>query len=180
MIDFARWYLGDIHKVSAHLAAFVNRPGIDGRPTDSANDSALVTLQFKDDAQGIVQVSSVAHRADRGVDINVVLHGAEGTLEVEHNFWGPNTGATIRGARHDEEQFSRLAVPEELRKNLDAREIYDPYIKQSAGPRLLIDAILEDRPISPDFYDGFKVQEVIDAALESHRSGCWVSLEGDG
>jgi predicted dehydrogenase len=176
MIDFARWYLGNIRKVSAHLATFVDRPDVNGRPTDSANDSALVILQFEDKTQGIIQVSSVAHRADRGVDINIVLHGAEGTLEVEHNFWGPNTGAIIRGARHDEEQFSRLAVPDELSKDLDPREIYDPYIKQPAGPRLFIDCILEDRPVAPDFYDGFKVQEVIDAAIESHKTGCWVSV----
>lgn len=177
MIDFARWYLGDIHKVSAHLATFVDRPDVEGRPSDSANDSALVILQLEDDAQGIIQVSAVTHRADRGVDINVVLHGDAGTLEVEHNFWGPNTGATIRGARHDEEKFSRLAVPDELQKDVAEDEIYDPYVKQSAGPRLFIDAILEDRPVSPDFYDGFKVQEVIDAALESQRTGCWVSLD---
>ena len=31
MIDFARWYIGDVAKVSAHLATFVDRPGADGR-----------------------------------------------------------------------------------------------------------------------------------------------------
>ena len=52
----------------------------------------------------------------------------------------------------------------------------DPYLKRSAGPRLFIDAILEDKPAAPDFYDALKVQEVVDAALKSHRDRGWVSL----
>jgi hypothetical protein len=43
--------------------------------------------------------------------------------------------------------------------------------KQSAGPRLFIDAILEDKLPSPNFYDGFKVCEVVDAALKSAETG---------
>jgi predicted dehydrogenase len=41
---------------------------------------------------------------------------------------------------------------------------------------LFIDAILEDRPAAPSFYDGLKAQEVIDAAIESHERGIWVPL----
>ncbi|MCP4403682.1 MAG: hypothetical protein GY801_41050 [bacterium] len=46
----------------------------------------------------------------------------------------------------------------------------------SADPRLLIDAIMGDQPVTPNFYDGLKVQEAIDTALESHRNERWVSL----
>jgi predicted dehydrogenase len=176
MIDFARWYIGDVRKVSAQLATFVNRPGPEGQPSVSANDSAIVTLQFENEAQAIIQVSAVAYQADRGVGINVHLHGASGTLEAKHIFYGSEAGVTIRGARHSEEQFSRLTVPDKLLKNLDEGELFEPYTKQSVGPRLFIDAVVEDLPISPNFYDGLKVQEVIDAAIESHRNGCWVSL----
>jgi predicted dehydrogenase len=48
--------------------------------------------------------------------------------------------------------------------------------KAGAAMAVWIDAILENRPVSPDFYDGFKVQEVIDAALESHGSKRRISL----
>ena len=51
-----------------------------------------------------------------------------------------------------------------------------PFLDQPIGARLFVDAIKEDRPVSPSFYDGLKAQEVIDAAFESHRSECWVSL----
>lgn len=50
------------------------------------------------------------------------------------------------------------------------------FTKQPAGWRLFVEAIVEYRPVSPNFYDGLKVQEVIDAAIESDKNGCWVSL----
>ena len=43
-------------------------------------------------------------------------------------------------------------------------------------PASTIDAILNDTPISPNFHDGYQVQRVIEAALESARSGCAVTL----
>jgi hypothetical protein len=54
----------------------------------------------------------------------------------------------------------------------------NPYhvISQFRGDYLFIDSILEDRQISPSFYDGLKAQEVIEAAIESDQRGCWVSL----
>lgn len=175
MIDFARWYIGDVSKVSAHLATFVDRPGLDGQPAMAANDSALVMLAFDNGAQATIQVSAVNHHTDMGV----LLHGDSGTLEAKHLLSGGESAITIQGIRHNEAQFGRLVIPDELQQNLDEADLLDPYLKQSVGPRLFIDAILEDRPISPDFYDGFKVQEVIDAALESHRNGCWVSLKAE-
>ncbi len=97
-------------------------------------------------------------------------------LEANHIFSGTEAGVTIRGARHDEEQFRLLTIPEDLRKDIDQTELLDPYLKQSAGPRLFIDAIMGDQPVTPNFYDGLKVQEAIDTALESHRNERWVSL----
>ena len=50
-------------------------------------------------------------------------------------------------------------------------------LSPSVVPRLFIDPIVEDRPILPNFHDGFKVQQVIDAALESDRTGSQVLLQ---
>ena len=176
MIDFARWYIGDISKVSAQLGSYVDRPGADGQPSFPANDAAFISLHFDNQAQAMIQVSAVAHQADRDVGIHVQLHGDSGTLEVDHIFSGAESGATLRGARHDEEQFSLLSVPEKLQQNLEPADPFAPYVQQSVGPRLFIDSILEDTYPSPNFYDGLKVQEVIDAILVSHRHERWVSL----
>lgn len=177
MIDLARLFVGDIARVSAQLSCFIKRPGSDDQPLDPANDSAVLMLQFKNGAQGIIQVSAVAHMAERWQQQRVILYGEAGTLEADFNLL---TEAEVRGARHDEECFSVLPIPDNLRGKIERstpfNELKELFIKQPVGVRLFIDAILEDRPVSPNFDDGFKVQEVIDAAIESDRTGCWVTL----
>ena len=32
-------------------------------------------------------------------------------------------------------------------------------------------------PAHPDFYDGYKTQQVIKAALEAHRTGKWIPID---
>jgi predicted dehydrogenase len=41
---------------------------------------------------------------------------------------------------------------------------------------LFVDAILDDKPLSPTFYDGLKAQAVINAGIQSHETGRWVSV----
>ncbi|HJZ45700.1 MAG TPA: Gfo/Idh/MocA family oxidoreductase, partial [Roseiflexaceae bacterium] len=108
MVDLARWFVGDIARVSAHLSTFIARPGADNQPLDPANDSALVLIEFVNGTQGVIEVSAVAHVGARGMDQGIVLHGASGTLEADVFF---GTGVEIRGAQHDEQDFGLLAVP---------------------------------------------------------------------
>jgi len=180
MIDLARWCLGDIAQVSAHLAAFVDRPGADGQPPEPANDSAVLAVEFANGAQGTIQVSAVAHTGERGMEQQIILHGEAGTLEVAVCFEGAEAGPQIRGARHDE-PFQILPVPDDLWGGVERTESFVSqlerlFLTQPIGGRLFVDSILEDRPVSPSFFDGLKAQEVIDAALESHQSGRWVAL----
>ena len=50
------------------------------------------------------------------------------------------------------------------------------FAAQPAGDRAFVEAIASGRPAAPSFYDGWKAQEVIDAALESSRAGRWVTI----
>ena len=179
MIDQARWYVGEITKVNANLSTYVERPGADGSEMDPANDSAFVTLQFDNGAQGMIQLSDVAHVAEQSNPQQTSLHGELGTLELDISF---ALGGEIRGARHDEEQFRTLSIPDHILEGIDQSQpfmsqLLEVFTTQSVGDRMFIDAIIEDKPISPSFYDGLKVQEVIDAAIESHKSGSWVSVK---
>ena len=179
MIDLARWLVGDIERVSACLDAFVDRPGIEGQAPDPANDAAHLAVEFVNGAQGVIEVSTVAHTASRGQEQHVRLYGQAGTLEVD----GTSTGQEIRGVRQDREQWEALPVPDELWNGIDRTQPVfmqglQAFLKQPIGDRLFIDAILQDRRVAPSFYDGLKTQEVIDAALQSHAHGEWVSLSG--
>ena len=178
MIDLARWYVGEIARVSAHLHTFIDRPGPDGQPLDAANDSALLLLEFANGAQGMIHVTAVAHVRGRGQDQQIRLYGEGGTLELDV----VNAAVALQGARQDADQFSALPVPDALWGDVDLSGSYIPrlnefFTKAPVADRAFIDAIIEDRPVSPNFYDGYKVQQVIDAAIASHERGCWVAIE---
>ena len=169
MIDFTQWYVGEITGMSARLVTCVERPGADGRPAESANDLAFINLRFANGAHATIHMNMVAHEPE----MELFLQGDSGALRTTSCF---ATGFTLEGLRHDEPRFQPFSVPDEIQQDVDPTVLHDPYVKQSAGPRYFIDAILEDRIISPRFADGMKVQEAIDAAFESQKSGCWVDL----
>lgn len=181
MIDLARWYVGDIARVSGHLASFVERDGPDGeRPFTSANDSALMAVEFADGAQGTIQVSGVAHVGERGQDFQIGLYGEAGSLEVDFDF----AHSRLRGVRVGDERWQDLPVPEEFLGHGDnpplwVFDFFAPFTNQSVGDRLLIDAILAGHPTEPSFYDGWKAQQVVDAALASHREGRSIPIPTD-
>ena len=54
--------------------------------------------------------------------------------------------------------------------------VFDPYVKQSAGVRAFIDAILAGCPASPGFADGVRVQRVLEAVKVSGKEGRVVGI----
>jgi predicted dehydrogenase len=87
----------------------------------------------------------------------------------------------IHGRRHDKQVFQVLPVPEEYWGEVDRTDtgqamIPGPFVTEPVGARLFVEAILDDRPVSPSFYDGYKVAAVVEAALASQRSGRWITL----
>ena len=92
-------------------------------------------------------------------------------------YGGSDAGVVIRGAGSQDEQFQILEVPDSYWGDADPSDNSSIFTKNSVGTRAFIDAILDDGPIEPNFYDGFKAQQVIDAALTSHEKGCAVSID---
>lgn len=169
MIDLARWCVGDIARVSAHLATFVEQRGTGGQPIDSANDSAALTLEFATGAQGTIQVSSVSRGLQSDWQQQIALFGELGALQSN-----ADSATEIDSARASE--TNRLQIPKEFWGAAEPGKPFDVFFSNSVGARAFVDAIIDDTPLEPTFYDGLKTQEVIDAALESHRTGRWVAV----
>jgi predicted dehydrogenase len=170
-IQLARACLGNVISVSAHLGNYVTRP------SEPANDSALLMLEFEQGAHALLHMSAVAHMAGRAQEFLVRLHGEAGTLESDISF--ADFSQPVRGARHDEAEFKTLDLPAEFLYGTESGNPLGPFVAQGIGPRLLIDAILHDRPVPAgfDLYEGYKVQQVIDAALRSHETGQRVMIQ---
>jgi predicted dehydrogenase len=126
-----------------------------------------------------VTVSGVNQVGDEVARITAAFHGSDGSIEVVHPLLGAHAGATIRGMRNGETALQPLALPADLLEGgVDPSALFDPYVKQSAGTRRFIDAILGRAEIDTDFDVGLRVQEVVDAALLSARVGTTVRLSG--
>lgn len=177
MIDMARWLIGDIKRVSAQLGVFVKRRGANGQQIGSANDSSFLLVEFTDGAHGLIHTSGVAYLADRGMQQQVLLYGEAGSLEVTVPYWGTEAGPVVRFARSDEKEFHTLEVPEKYWGGIGRSDPFAIFTEKSVGCRSFIDAILDNHPATPSFYDGYKAQQVVEAALESDRAGRSVIVE---
>ena len=169
LINLACWYLGDVVSVSAQLASFVQHVTAEGQPVTPTNDLATLMLGFASGAQATIQVSGVAHLGERQMQQTTLLYGDAGTLETRFNFGG--SGFRVHGLRHDEAEFSEHPIPAEMLKGATAENPLGIFREQPIGPRQFIDSILDDQPIEPGLDEGYKVQQVIDAALKSHETG---------
>ena len=179
VIDLARYYLGEVTHVTANLAAFGKRLSPDGSlMAKPANDSAFLILEFANGAHASLHVST-ANLNGPGLKHTghiIILHGLDGTLETCGNPWWDPPRFEVTGLRQGMETAESLPIPPDLLKGTEVGAPFDIFKKSSAGARQFIDAISNDASISPNFHDGYQVQRVIEAALESARSGCAVTL----
>jgi predicted dehydrogenase len=134
-------------------------------------------LQFANGATGTINVSAMTHVGERGQHQQLLLFGENGTLEADLDF----LQTSIRAIRHDQTQWQTLTVPDALMAGVKRAlpaidQFFAAFKEQSIGDRLFIDSILTGQSVVPSFFDGLRVQEVIDAALESDCQGCWVSV----
>jgi predicted dehydrogenase len=90
------------------------------------------------------------------------LYGEGGTLEMSWRLG--EESVTFQGARRDEEPIRALTLPEHG-------------FKESNVYSAFTEAIVEDRTLTPNFHDGLRVQEVIDAAIKADQQECAVSLQ---
>ena len=178
MIDLARWCVGDITRVSAHLVTHVARPATDGTPMESLNDSAFLTVDFAGGAHGTIEVSGV-HLVGDLPGYQIRLYGDKGSLEADVDM----LTSRLRGLRRGDASWEELRVPPELTGTPSKHPaslnlpILAPLTNLPVGDRLFVDAVLGVRPARPTFEDGWKVQLVVDAAVRSDHEGHWVEID---
>jgi len=167
-IDLALWYMGDVVSVSARLSHVVDRVHEDGRPVKPTNDAAALTLTFTSGTHASIELSAVAHVAERYQEQSIMLYGRKGTLETQFNLGMPQY--FVRGVSNEEESFTEMDIPQSLLEKVSDSNPFGWFYEQSVGARLFIDCILDDKPVWPTLYDGYKTQQVIDAAIQSHET----------
>ena len=174
MIDLARWYLGEITSVQASIHSFAKRTGKDGNEMDDpASDSAIYLLEFQNGAHATIHVSTVNQVSNELIHAGqfISLHGQDGTLESRAGLWSSNPASEIVGFKRGTQKAETLQIPDSYFGSVGRENMFGFNDKPVLGPRLFVDAILNDQPLQPNFYDGYKSQQVIQAALESDETG---------
>ncbi len=167
-VDLSRWYFGEIKSVTARLETVVDRSRIPGHEGGSTNDSARLMLSFEDGPETLIDVGAAVPVGDRFMTHMMRIEGETASIELDYAFGGAEVGLKLRLVR-DGEAAVPLAVPAHYYGASNPNEPFDIYRTESVGPRLFIDSIAAGRKVTPNFTDGAKAQEVIDAALRSNR-----------
>lgn len=172
---------GEVKSVNCHLMHSIERvpTNPDGNPYVIGDDGAIITLQFRNGASGVIQVSAVCYEdTPFGQTHHMEFHGSGGTL-YSYTDWA--TVQTVSGARVGEGQVKPLEIPERIwagaRQDTVHNTYQDIFRQQDNMTRGFITAIVEDKQPMPDFQIGAKVQRILAAALRSHQEGRWVEVE---
>jgi predicted dehydrogenase len=154
----------------------IDRSGLGGRTPAAVNDTAHLTLEFRNGAQGTVDVTGLQRLADSVARLTVVIDGEAGSLDCEFEPLGPHAGARLRGVHGADASVRTLEIPGRFTVGFDPADSLSIYSRQSVGTRLFIDAIAQGFKPHPGFEQALAVQRVIDAALRSHAERNWIEL----
>lgn len=182
VIHVMQWLLGTVVEVSAHTVVNVpQRRWPDGREArPDGEDTVAFVGTLENGAPVSLLASSVAHEVRSSFGATLHFSGGSVNFYAESHWPSGSRGALTAmrsGDRH----------PQPIRLSPNA----DGFASGADGPRLapqdeaytlivgeLVAAIRQNRPASPGFAEGLKVQQVIDAALRSARERRWVPIEG--
>ncbi|MCB0124204.1 MAG: Gfo/Idh/MocA family oxidoreductase [Caldilineaceae bacterium] len=182
MVDMVRWWLGqEITTVSAQTRIFVpQRQWPNGAwATVDTDDASTMMAGFAGGAMATFMNSFAA--TGRGFDQRVELYGSNGALIYDQatpfelavcigeEMLKLSAAAGFESRKKD--PYPAMRVPEKLR---------DRWWTGGGSTRSLtpdfIAAIRGEEALLPTFYEGMKVQEVLDAALLSVAQERWVRL----
>lgn len=179
LFDLSRWLTGDeITSISADLGTAVSRNGIAGHDGGTSNnDFAHVTCRFAGGAQGVVDVTNVSHDGDRIVQHLLRIEGETEALELDHVLFGSAPRLSLKSFRAGGETVE-LAVPAEFYGAANPADPLSVYSAAPVGVRGFVSDIRAGRKPSPDFEDGWRAQQLVDAALASNAERRWVEVGG--
>jgi len=184
VLDLVRYLLGDCQSVFATTETYIKqRPvskGSSEKVDVKVDDLVIMLMKMKNGAMGTVEASRIATGAND--DLKIEIHGRDGAIKfnmMEANWLDvyDNTkeGEPIGGLKG----FTRI----ETVHRYPAPSVFP-------GPKAIVGwerfhiasmfsflvNVVNQKSESPTFYDGFKVQEVMEYALVSAKDGRWVDI----
>ena len=179
-IDCLRHWFGEVTSVSGNVYTHFGErtlPDSDKMGQATADDTFRLTLQF---AQGGWATMIGTNAAPFGPGARVEIFGSDGVLMTPHVGTGfnPPPHGTLLGAKTGDEALAEILVPERLRPFADDRD--DRLMPFRLLVREFLRGIEEGDSPAPNFYDGYRCQQVLDAVRESSATGWSVQIPQEG
>lgn len=179
-VDLARFLVGDIESVCGEEKVFIKerkKPGTNKTGIVTADDATCFMARFKNGALGNFIATRFA--TGRKNFLRLEIFGSKGSIIF--NLERLNELEYYSRDDHSAEQGFR---------NILVTENEHPYINKWWPPGHTIGwehtfiheigdfltAIANNVKITPDFYDGYKCQLVLDAVMESSKSRKWIDI----
>jgi len=174
-IDCVRHWFGEVESVSGDVANFTSERIAGARVVHAtADDTFLFTLRC---ASGAL-VNMVATRAAPfGSGAAIEVYGSEGALFTPQTGLNPPAHGRLLGARIGEERVQELTIPERLQPFADERD--DRLMPFRLFTREFLRGVREGISPAPNFYDGYRCQQILDAVRESSRTGRRVDIPAE-
>ena len=174
-IDCLRDWFGEVESVSGQMFThFGNRtnPDTNDLVQATADDTFQVLLRF---AGGGWATVTGTNAAPFGPGTQLEIYGREGALITPHVGLGYNPPAhgILLGAKTGDEGLKELDTPEPHPPVEDDR---DDRLMLRLLAREFLRGIREHTSPSPNFYDGFRCQQILDAVRESSATGSIVDI----
>ena len=197
IIDMARFLVGEISEVSGSLMTYIKERPVSGDASTAqisntgtregikkigkvdVDDVCDVLLRFENGAQGSFFSSRIG--LGRKVTFGIEVYGSEGSVLFD---WRRRNEVFLSSGKAPKSKsgFSKILVGGSEHPYGDAiwpipgmgTGYAEPFAIQLYE---MVVAIIHDRSVSPDLYDGFKVVKVTDAIIESSKNGKWKKVE---
>ena len=173
-LDYAHFLIGEMSRLVARTRRYIDtRQDL----ASDVDDWVAILADFKDGATGVFESTKLATgRGEGGRSRDYCeINGDEGTLVF--NLERP---LELQVGKRGDSELKTVPLPREFLKTpaspRDPKQ-GDPVMTFRYDQMVeFIDAILHERPCVPSFHDGARAQAVMEAAVESDRTGQWIDV----
>jgi predicted dehydrogenase len=162
-LHYLEWFCGPLTGLCARLSGLPDDPGIEA--------NAVLALAFRSGASGSFAMSSGAYL---GSGHRLEFYGEDGTLVLANTTGDYMRGFTLRHARRPAETLAAVTVEADPLDRQYPKEARVAPVARLAGR--FLDAVENGTLVKPGFAEGYRVQQLIDAARRSSRQGAWIDV----
>jgi predicted dehydrogenase len=166
-IDALRWWFGELESVCAEFDTFVKerRHPVSGDMRNVETEDAFTFIgRFQKEGMATVTLNSDSWQ---GSGERFEAYGSKGTLIIDNkgNLWN---------GRKDRGDIEIIPLPEKpVPYGIEGRRELKAF---AFIAEKLVQGILEGKKVFPNFYDGMKCQEIMDAIRRSNIEKKWINI----